>query len=92
MRYEDLVRSPDVTLRAMLSFLKAPEPSADRVACARLLAEDPSVKRVKKRAARELMGNHTPGLARADRAATHAHALSGSSYPPSSSSHALSDY
>jgi hypothetical protein len=63
LRYEDLVRSTEPTLRAMLRFLEIDNVDSNRIDCAKQLSDDPSVKRIKKRSATELMGNYTPGLA-----------------------------
>ena len=63
LRYEDLVRSTEPTLRAMLRFLEIDDVDSNRIDCAKQLSDDPSVKRIKKRSATELMGNYTPGLA-----------------------------
>ena len=61
LRYEDLVRSTEPTLRAMLRFLEIDDVDSNRIDCARCV-DDPSVKRIKKRSATELMAP-TPGLA-----------------------------
>ena len=63
LRYEDLVKSTEPTLRAMLRFLEIDDVDSNRIDCAKQLSDDPSVKRIKKRSATELMGNYTPGLA-----------------------------
>lgn len=63
LRYEDLVKSTEPTLRAMLQFLDITDVDTDRIRCAQRLSDDPSVKRVKKRSATALMGNFTPSLA-----------------------------
>ena len=61
VRYEDMVAATAPTLKSMLGFLKVgdDELTDDRLSCAAELSVDPTIKRAKKRPAREMFGNHS---------------------------------